>query len=426
MRQKRIVVLSDPSDLLKASTLAQACASPAFWVEAVTPAQFAGAAACTLACWSRASMASADFGAALLRVPDATALGVVFDTGIVPPAGHAIDLSRWRGGAGSPLLSTVRSRAHEVARRGRRWPIARKILSAFWALASVLTAIGVLVGIFGDGPNAVANVCGIPGVKTLCREWGAGGVATREQDEEFRQAMAGGCSALARLAHERPESPHSVEARRRVDEASRLGIPTWEADEFEIAAGNPASNALSRTRAEQLLNEEVAAKAKDQCRKMPRRDQWRLEAADFRVGSRTCEQFSDGWRCSAPATLICKRAVRRVRPLEDCSDEGLKRASLLSRIEGTWGEPGCAVSFRFSFDRQALLIESVRQPAGAAPYRAVSTVVSVSGNQMETRGEDFRAAILSYWTNGVVEQLTWDDGRDTPPSKLRRCSGRPK
>ena len=309
MRQKRIVVLSDPADSLKASTLAEACSAPSFSAEAVTPDRFAGTAACTLACWSRTSMANEDFAAALSRVPKASILGVVIDSGIVPPAGPAIDLSRWRGGSGSSLLSTVASRAHVLAGRRGRWSIVGRMLKVFGVLAGVLTAIGLLVGIFGDGPDAVANVCGISGVKSACRAWGLGGVATREQDEEFRRAMAGGCSALARLAHERPESPHSEEARRRVDAASRLGIPTWESDEFEIAAGNPTSNAMSRTRAEQLLIEEVAAKAKDQCGEMPRRGQWRLEAADYRLrfaNLRTIHRWLEVFRAGHP----CLQAPR--------------------------------------------------------------------------------------------------------------------
>lgn len=95
---------------------------------------------------------------------------------------------------------------------------------------------------------------------------------------------------------------------------------------------------------------------------------------------------------------------------------------VLTRIVGVWGESDCAVSFRFRVKDRALLIESVRTPAGRAPYHAVATIIDASGDRIETRDEEFRGAVFSYWTNGVVEQLTWDDGRDTPPSKLRRCS----
>jgi hypothetical protein len=421
MRQRRIVVLSDPADLLRASTLAQACGSPDFAAEAVTPAQLADSCACALVCWSRASIANADFIAAIAKIPPETILGVVLEAGIVPPSGQIIDLSRWRGSARADILSTVSDQAHEIARRGRRRFVIRRIAAAAGVIFGPFAVVAVIVGILGDGPAALERMCRVPGIHSMCQIAGSGGVATPEQDEDFRRAMAGGCSALARLVNEHPENPHSAEARRRVETASRLRIATWHPDEFEIAAPTSALDAISRDRAERLLTQEIATKAKIQCGGMPRKDQWRMIAADYRLGTRTCEQFSDGWRCSAPATLVCKRLTRRLQEVEDCSDAGLHRASLLSKIEGVWGEPGCAVSFRFLVNRQALLIESVRKPAGEAPYRAVSTIVSVSDNGIETRGEDFRAAVISYWTNGVAEQLTWDDGPDRPPGKLRRC-----
>lgn len=111
-------------------------------------------------------------------------------------------------------------------------------------------------------------------------------------------------------------------------------------------------------------------------------------------------------------------------PSEKVVGQDKAAPSILAKIEGDWGEQDCAVSFRFTLKDRALTIDSLRTPAGQARYRSVSTVVAASDDRLETRGEDFRGAVFSYWTNGIAEQLIWDDGRDTPPSKLRRCSGR--
>jgi hypothetical protein len=100
-------------------------------------------------------------------------------------------------------------------------------------------------------------------------------------------------------------------------------------------------------------------------------------------------------------------------------------ARVRKKIVGLWGESDCRITFRFAVKHEALIITGERAPPGAKRYGSVSTITRTQGDDMDVRGENFRAATFHYWTNGVSEQLTWDDDRETPPSKYRRCEAAP-
>ena len=96
------------------------------------------------------------------------------------------------------------------------------------------------------------------------------------------------------------------------------------------------------------------------------------------------------------------------------------------KLPGTWGEPGCAVTYRFRIRDGALIVDALRRPPGAPPYRLVATIVGADRDVLHAVGEQpeaarGRAATFTYVMNGVTERLTWDDQSGPVPLELDRC-----
>lgn len=96
------------------------------------------------------------------------------------------------------------------------------------------------------------------------------------------------------------------------------------------------------------------------------------------------------------------------------------------KLSGIWGEPGCAVTYRFAIRERALIVDSVRRPAGTPPHHLVATIVREHGDVMNITGEEpatarGKATTFTYVTNGVIERLTWDDETTPVPLELDRC-----
>lgn len=96
------------------------------------------------------------------------------------------------------------------------------------------------------------------------------------------------------------------------------------------------------------------------------------------------------------------------------------------KLPGVWGEPGCAVTYRFAIRDRALIVDSVRRPAGAPPHHLVATIIGAGGDVMNVAGEEpaaarGTAATFTYATNGVTERLMWDDQVRPVPLELDRC-----
>jgi hypothetical protein len=100
---------------------------------------------------------------------------------------------------------------------------------------------------------------------------------------------------------------------------------------------------------------------------------------------------------------------------------------ILSRIVGVWGEPGCAVTYRFRIAGGALIIDSIRQPPHTDSYHLVATIAPVSADVINVVGEEpstarGSAATFTYFTNGVTQRLRWDDRVRPVPLDLDRCA----
>jgi hypothetical protein len=100
---------------------------------------------------------------------------------------------------------------------------------------------------------------------------------------------------------------------------------------------------------------------------------------------------------------------------------GVGRVSLIRRnIDGIWGEPGCAVTYRLALNDRSLVMTSLRDEPGMAPFREEYTISSdadragPSGERlsiMETNEvagpHDGQGVIFTYGGNGTSAWLEW-------------------
>jgi len=132
---------------------------------------------------------------------------------------------------------------------------------------------------------------------------------------------------------------------------------------------------------------------------------------------------------SAPG-LIEQRAKEIGEDVKEIRAAILPKAAAPPRIvrelPGTWGEPGCAVTYRFRIQERALIVDSVRRPSGAASHHLVATIVGAEGDAMNVTAEQPESArgtaiTFTYTSNGVTERLTWEDQGLPVPLELDRC-----
>lgn len=91
---------------------------------------------------------------------------------------------------------------------------------------------------------------------------------------------------------------------------------------------------------------------------------------------------------------------------------------ILKEINGHWGdvEPACDVVYDLRIVRRgsdaALLVQTLKTPAGVPPYRLVAGIVKAEGNKLFVEGvepEAARGASAHFELNSATRRLTWDD-----------------
>jgi hypothetical protein len=103
-----------------------------------------------------------------------------------------------------------------------------------------------------------------------------------------------------------------------------------------------------------------------------------------------------------------------------------RQPRIKSEIQDFWGEPGCAVVYRFVIRDRALIIDRVRRPLGAPALHRVATIILAEGDVLDVRGEEDapgQAATFTYVTNGVTERLYWNDQALRSIEELLPCPG---
>jgi hypothetical protein len=100
---------------------------------------------------------------------------------------------------------------------------------------------------------------------------------------------------------------------------------------------------------------------------------------------------------------------------------GISRQSLVrANIAGTWGEPGCAITYRLALNGRSLVMSSLESDADMVPFREEYTIVadadragssgdSLSAMEVNEVGgaHDGQGVIFTYGGNGTSAWLEW-------------------
>jgi hypothetical protein len=102
------------------------------------------------------------------------------------------------------------------------------------------------------------------------------------------------------------------------------------------------------------------------------------------------------------------------------------RAPVLDQLPGSWGEAGCAVTWRMSIEGNAMTAELTRRPAGVGPYKLVASIVKAEGMTLAVSGESpdsakGMAANFGLDTSGATPKLSWADRARDVPLVLMPC-----
>jgi hypothetical protein len=97
-----------------------------------------------------------------------------------------------------------------------------------------------------------------------------------------------------------------------------------------------------------------------------------------------------------------------------------------AKIPGIWGEPGCAVTYRFEIREKALTISSLKSEPGMVAYKGVGSIEAEQGNVLKTATASEGATkgisvAFRYQNDGIKERLIWEDKANEMPTVLERC-----
>lgn len=140
-------------------------------------------------------------------------------------------------------------------------------------------------------------------------------------------------------------------------------------------------------------------------------------------------------KAAVDATRLDASAIRKGQvQIADAVGVG-EQSLILRKISGTWGEVGCAVTYRFVLAERALKISSLKSEAGMQPYNPEYSItadrneIAPSGERTSTletvEAKGFWpgfAVQFRYATDGSNERLVWNHRKmSTVPLELVRC-----
>jgi|GEM_PF-3250794 hypothetical protein len=138
---------------------------------------------------------------------------------------------------------------------------------------------------------------------------------------------------------------------------------------------------------------------------------------------------------SAPGAIENKVGQANAKIDELRKDIGVTdNAQALAKLAGTWGEPGCAVTYEIAIDKNALRLTSKKSPAGMEPFSSIGTITAttqlvggsqsgVTVNTIEEIGEDRgKATSYTYEDNGAIDRITRRDHSSQVQLTLDRCT----
>lgn len=192
------------------------------------------------------------------------------------------------------------------------------------------TALALLVGaivVIALGGGFSQHACQAPGVHSLCKHYGWGGVPTLAQEAEFRDAAARGCEGL-RLYALREDVPLVLrdKAERAVQNPQVRQVDTWVQQPevpmpitLDLLQAPPAGDEAAAVAASRAA---VMADAEQRCRAPLATSLYRLPEsrplARLEVGTTQCERAGTQWRCALQTNYVCQADVKSNNEEKTC------------------------------------------------------------------------------------------------------------
>ena len=290
-------------------------------------------ARCVMVVWSSASVGEAgDF----VRDEDSRgkARGVLVPVRIDPvhpPLGfgelQAIDLTRWRGGAGYPffqdLVGAIRAKLDgrpAPKPKGPAMRVARRLLYGGLSSAGV-AAVGAFTFNTFDLAGMVCRTPGLqPGLSDFCGACRLGGRPTRQERLAWESRPAGSCQALRDHIARFPEGAYRREAADLLTARRVSTEEVWTAGVRSLALfqGQESAPASSQAAAEARALASAQAKAESLCRGFAATTAFRFIAAAPKAQTWNCSPQGGGFVCGFDGEASCTLQERASVEHEAC------------------------------------------------------------------------------------------------------------
>ena len=313
-------LLCSPDFFQLAQKLETALAEPGLTLEQVEPSKAGAAKAarkrsrCVVLCWS-SKLQLDDGGPWAKTIARARKQGrcvvVLFEQGCAFTEDQPIDLSRWRGSPLAPAIAVVRDRLKSCFSR-----VGRRRLKGLLGLGGGSSVVVVLAFTVDVG-TLVGSACQSGWARPICAQFGWGGVPTNLQESSYRAAQAKGCEGLRELVRTDPDNPRVEDAQRLLGASRSVERSRWHPAErhLPLFIAGPAES--TRAAAEEATRSASSQRARELCAPYEASSLMRLESSQPEAPL-SCEASSDGWRCTADGTALCKIAQLQTETAEIC------------------------------------------------------------------------------------------------------------
>lgn len=284
-------------------------------------------ARCVVVVWSEASVGPAgefvhDEAA---RAKERGVLLPVRIDDVTPPVGfgeiQSLDLVDWRGKAADPrFLDVVAAAKAMVAGEPRPRPRAPAKGKRFAVAVAAVATLAMIVGFIGNIAGFQRPLCRLPGVRTVCRVAGLGGVPTRAEESLWLSRQPQDCVPLREYLRQFPRGAFAEEADRLLAAA---GIQTRE----RWTDATRRLPLVVRQQLEPLKDEEAARddalvrggdEATRLCSVFSDTDEFRLLSTVLDAQRWRCVPRGAGVVCGFDGEAVCELEARHLDSIEVC------------------------------------------------------------------------------------------------------------
>jgi len=316
---KSAFLLCAPNFSQLAQKLKAALAEPGVILEQVEPGEISAAKAarkrssCLVLCWS--SGLDVDNGPWKKTVARATKQGrcvvVLFEQGGGFTTDQSVDLSRWRGSPLAPAIAVARDRLKSCFSH-----VGRRRLKALLGVSGGSSVV-VVLALTVDINTLVDMACRSGWARPICAQFGGGDVPTHAEEEAYRAALEKGCEGLREFVRTEPDNPRVEDAQRLLGASRRVDQSRWQPAERRLPLFIAGPAATTRAGAEEAARTASDQRARELCAPYGASSLMRLESSRQEAQLR-CEASSDGWRCTADGSALCRIGQLRTETSEIC------------------------------------------------------------------------------------------------------------